>query len=144
MRLYVVMSCVRRCLWDGLITRPEEPCRVSNCMCDHRNPERGLVFQLGTYRKINEWKLNMIAGPDDGGSMHDWNVGLLPQAYTALHPRKLSIFILTAVRIWNLTFVKLSPKLLQLTERNLSVPGNEWWYRAGTSNPFGSACPNCR
>jgi hypothetical protein len=22
-------------------------------MCDHRNPERGPMFQLGTYRKMN-------------------------------------------------------------------------------------------
>jgi hypothetical protein len=25
---------------------------VSNCMCDHGNPERGPMFQLGTHRKI--------------------------------------------------------------------------------------------
>jgi hypothetical protein len=28
--LYVVLSCVGRGLCDGLITRPEESCRVSN------------------------------------------------------------------------------------------------------------------
>jgi hypothetical protein len=27
---------------------------VPNCMCDHRKPERGPMFQLGTYRKIND------------------------------------------------------------------------------------------
>jgi hypothetical protein len=32
--LYVVLSCVGRRLCDGLITRPEESYRVSNCMCD--------------------------------------------------------------------------------------------------------------
>jgi hypothetical protein len=29
---YVVLSCVGRGLCDGLITRPEESYRVSNCM----------------------------------------------------------------------------------------------------------------
>jgi hypothetical protein len=52
--LYVVLCCVGRGLCDGLITRPEETCRVSNCMCDHRNPERGPMFQLVTFRKMNE------------------------------------------------------------------------------------------
>jgi hypothetical protein len=40
--LYVVLSCVNTGLCDGLITRPEESYRGSNCMCDHRNPERVL------------------------------------------------------------------------------------------------------
>jgi hypothetical protein len=39
---------------DGLISRPEESYRVSNCMCDHRNPERGPMFQDGKDRKANE------------------------------------------------------------------------------------------
>jgi hypothetical protein len=30
--LYIVMSCAGRGLCDGLITRPEESYRVSNCM----------------------------------------------------------------------------------------------------------------
>jgi hypothetical protein len=30
--LFVVLSCVRRGLRDGLITRPEESYRVSNCV----------------------------------------------------------------------------------------------------------------
>jgi hypothetical protein len=51
--LYVVLSCVVRGLIDGPITRPESY-RVS-CMCDHRNPERGPMFQVGNERKINEW-----------------------------------------------------------------------------------------
>jgi hypothetical protein len=38
----------------GLITHPEESYHVSNCMCDHRNPERGPVFQVGNDRKMNE------------------------------------------------------------------------------------------
>jgi hypothetical protein len=46
--LYVVLSCVGRGLCDGLITRPEESDRVSNCMCDHKSPERGPMFLLGT------------------------------------------------------------------------------------------------
>jgi hypothetical protein len=44
--LCVAQSCVGRGLYDGLITRPEEYYHVSNCMCDHRNPERGPMFQL--------------------------------------------------------------------------------------------------
>jgi hypothetical protein len=39
--MFVVLSCVGRGLCDGLFTRPEESYRESNCMCDHRNPERG-------------------------------------------------------------------------------------------------------
>jgi hypothetical protein len=31
--LYVVLSCVSRGLCDGLITRPQESYRVSNCVC---------------------------------------------------------------------------------------------------------------
>jgi hypothetical protein len=50
--LYVVLSCVGRGLCDGLITRPEDSYCV--CVCDHRNPERGPMFQLGIYRKMNE------------------------------------------------------------------------------------------
>jgi hypothetical protein len=46
--LYAVLSC------DGLITRPQESYRMSNCMCDHRNLERGPMFQLGAYRKMND------------------------------------------------------------------------------------------
>jgi hypothetical protein len=53
--LYVVLSCVDRVLCEELITRPEESYRVSNYMCDNRNPERGPMFQFGTYRKMNEW-----------------------------------------------------------------------------------------
>jgi hypothetical protein len=49
--LYVVLSFVGRGLCDGLITRLEESYRVSNCMCDHRNPYRGPMFQLGTTGK---------------------------------------------------------------------------------------------
>jgi hypothetical protein len=30
--LYVLLSCVGRGLYDGLITRPEESYRVSNCV----------------------------------------------------------------------------------------------------------------
>jgi hypothetical protein len=49
--LYVVLSCVGRGLCDGLITRPEESYRVSNCMYDHRNPERGPMFQAGNLKE---------------------------------------------------------------------------------------------
>jgi hypothetical protein len=49
--LYVVLSCVGGGLCSGLITRPEESYLVSNYMCDHRNPERGPVFQSGTTGK---------------------------------------------------------------------------------------------
>jgi hypothetical protein len=34
------------------ITRAEETYRVSKYMCDHRNPERGPMFQLGTTGKM--------------------------------------------------------------------------------------------
>jgi hypothetical protein len=46
--LYAVLSCVDRGLCDVLITRLEESYRVSNCMCDHSNPERSPMFQLAT------------------------------------------------------------------------------------------------
>jgi hypothetical protein len=49
--LYVVFSCVGRGICDGLITRPEESYRVSNCIRDHRNPDRGPMFHLGTKGK---------------------------------------------------------------------------------------------
>jgi hypothetical protein len=49
--LYVVLSCVARGLCNGLITRPEESYHVSNCMCDHRNLERGPMLQMGTTGK---------------------------------------------------------------------------------------------
>jgi hypothetical protein len=52
--LYVVLFCVGRGLCDGLITRPEESYRVSNCVCDHKNPERGPVFQVANERKMND------------------------------------------------------------------------------------------
>jgi hypothetical protein len=32
-------------------THPEEFYRVPNCVCDHRNPKRGPVFQMGTTGK---------------------------------------------------------------------------------------------
>jgi hypothetical protein len=46
-----MLSCVGRGLCDGLITRPEESYRVANCVCDHRNPERGPVFQVGNLQE---------------------------------------------------------------------------------------------
>jgi hypothetical protein len=52
--LYAVLSCVGRGLCDGLITCPEESYRMPNCMCDHRNPKRGSMFKLGTYRKNDD------------------------------------------------------------------------------------------
>jgi hypothetical protein len=52
--LYVVLSCVGRVLCVGLITRPEESYRVSKYVCDHGNPERGPMFQIGNKRKMNE------------------------------------------------------------------------------------------
>jgi hypothetical protein len=60
--LCAMLSCVGRGLCDGMITRPEDSCSVSNCMCDHGNPERGPTFQLGTYRKVNEWISMLQAG----------------------------------------------------------------------------------
>jgi hypothetical protein len=49
----VFICCVVLCrgLCDGLITRPEECYRASNCMCDHRNPERGPMFQVGNLQE---------------------------------------------------------------------------------------------
>jgi hypothetical protein len=55
MCLYFVLYCVGRGLCVGLITRTEESYRVSNCMCDHRNTERGRIFQVGNDRKMNEY-----------------------------------------------------------------------------------------
>jgi hypothetical protein len=52
LNLYVVLSCVGVGLCDGLITRPEEFYRASNCMYDHRSPERGPMFLVGNDRKI--------------------------------------------------------------------------------------------
>jgi len=54
MFVLVFMLCVGGGLCDGLITRPEESYRVSKYMCDHRNPERGPMFQVGNERKMNE------------------------------------------------------------------------------------------
>jgi hypothetical protein len=50
--LSVVLSCVGRGLCDGLITRPEESYRVSICMCDHRNPERGGQRSVLDYKRL--------------------------------------------------------------------------------------------
>jgi hypothetical protein len=38
--VYMLLSCVGRGLCNGLIPRPEVSYLVSNCMRDHRNPER--------------------------------------------------------------------------------------------------------
>jgi hypothetical protein len=40
--------------------------------------------------------------PDDGGSNHLRNVGKFLPDYTAQHPQKTAMFILSAVRTWNL------------------------------------------
>jgi hypothetical protein len=50
----MLFSCVGRGLCDGLITRPEEIYLMFNCMCDHRNLERGPMFQFGTYREMGD------------------------------------------------------------------------------------------
>jgi hypothetical protein len=59
---WMLVSCVCM-LWcpvqvavsaNELTTCPEESYRVSKCMCDHRNPQRGAMFQLGICRKMNE------------------------------------------------------------------------------------------
>jgi hypothetical protein len=52
--LYIVLSYLGRGLCDGLITRPEESYRMSKYMCDHINPERGPMFQVGNEREMNE------------------------------------------------------------------------------------------
>jgi hypothetical protein len=49
--LYVMLSCVGRGLCDELITRPEETYRASNCICDHRNPEKGPYVPAGNVEK---------------------------------------------------------------------------------------------
>jgi hypothetical protein len=54
--LYAVLSC------DGLITRPEESYRASKYMCDHRNPESGPVFQMGTTGKLMNELEKSISG----------------------------------------------------------------------------------
>jgi hypothetical protein len=54
LRLYAVLFCVGRGLGNGMITRPEVSYRVSNCMCNHRNPERGPEFRDGNDRKMNK------------------------------------------------------------------------------------------
>jgi hypothetical protein len=46
--VYVVLSCIGRGLCDGLITRPEESYRVSNCVCDQENPKRETKGPLWT------------------------------------------------------------------------------------------------
>jgi hypothetical protein len=38
--VYVVLSCVGRGLYAGLITRPEESYRVSNVMCVIKKPQK--------------------------------------------------------------------------------------------------------
>jgi hypothetical protein len=50
--LYVMLSSVGRGPCDGLITRPEESYRVSNCMCDHRNPEKGGQRSILDYKRL--------------------------------------------------------------------------------------------
>jgi hypothetical protein len=47
-----VLPCVGRGLCDGLITRPEKSYRVFNCMCDHRNLEKGPYVPVGNKRKM--------------------------------------------------------------------------------------------
>jgi hypothetical protein len=50
--LCVVLSCVGRGLCEGLITRPEESYHVSNCMCDHRIPEKGGQRSILDYKRL--------------------------------------------------------------------------------------------
>jgi hypothetical protein len=49
--LYVVLFCVGRGLWDGLITRPEESYRVSNCVWSG-NPEKGGQRSVLDYKHL--------------------------------------------------------------------------------------------
>jgi hypothetical protein len=74
--LYVVLSCVGRGLCDGLITPPEESYRVSNCMCDHRNPQKGPYVQSWKRKENDEHvegvteqilQMNRIRGKDIQG-----------------------------------------------------------------------------
>jgi hypothetical protein len=58
--LYVVLSCVGRGLYDGLITHPEESYRVEY-ICDHKNPERGPMFQFRTKGKVKKMKLCLFS-----------------------------------------------------------------------------------
>jgi hypothetical protein len=44
--LYVVLSCVGRGLFDGLITRPEESCRVSLYVWSQK-PRKGPYVPVG-------------------------------------------------------------------------------------------------
>jgi hypothetical protein len=47
-----------------LITRPEESYHVSKCMCDHRNPERGPMFQVEKDRKMMMISVNTLYKDD--------------------------------------------------------------------------------
>jgi hypothetical protein len=54
--LYVVLSCVGRGLCEGLIIRPEESYRMSNCVLS-KNPEKGGQRSILDYKRLwrNEW-----------------------------------------------------------------------------------------
>jgi hypothetical protein len=57
--LYVVLSFVGTGLCDGLITRPEDSYRVSNCICDQETPKREAEGPSWTISSC-EWMLTFI------------------------------------------------------------------------------------
>jgi hypothetical protein len=69
--------------WTGCNTYIESGRIQQNSAGKYEPPARiNLEFAKKTWKHIHH--------PDDGGSTHLWNVGLLQQYYTALYPIRLS------------------------------------------------------
>jgi hypothetical protein len=79
----------------GLITRPEESYRVSKYICDHRNPERGPMFQLGTTGKwMNKENPQAIYEVENSNSAEIWIWILTYSKKGSERPEKISFLLM--------------------------------------------------
>jgi hypothetical protein len=81
----------------------------------------------GVYSAIKSW--GFIHRPDDGDSTLLWNVGLLQRNYTAIYPRRQSIYAVSYILGWYtkcVHSVNSSEKKTLFIENELRYFGVEW------------------
>jgi hypothetical protein len=57
---------------------------------NHTDPAFGNKIQIVRFSLWQVWKWEPLHHPDDGGSVHLWNISLLQQDYTVLYPKRSS------------------------------------------------------
>jgi hypothetical protein len=119
--------------WPAIITRPEESYRVSNCMCDHRNPERGPMFQVQNEGKMNEWIIDYLfwlrtGRPGDRGSIPGRGERIFRLAFVSRPALKPTLYN---------GYQRFFPRSYSTARVNTDHwPSSAWMSRSYTSSPL--------